>query len=507
MANLIRLSSKKLWARLWRYLLSLALVVAATLLGVSVQTSISPTNLHMIYLVAVVIAAVYLGRGPSIATAVLGVLAMDFFFVPPFLTFAVAKAEDIVTLAGLLIVGIVISTLTTRVREEADAAQRREAQAIELYQFSRDLASAIELEDILRVVVRHVSQSFGREITILLPEGNTLRPWAFSPGMTLDENETALAISVYEHSQSANQGMATYPTRTILYLPLRTGQGVVGILGVKPSDPGVPPASEQRRLLESFATQAALAIERAQLAEQARRAQMLEATEKLQAALLNSISHDLRTPLASITGSLSSLQEDAVQLDGATRQSLLENASAEAERLNHLVGNLLDMTRIEAGAMKVTAELCEVQDVVGSALQQMGDRLEGRVVNADVPANLPLVPMDFVLIVQVLINLLDNALKYSPADQPIEVRAGVTDGCLELQVADRGIGIPQEDLARVFDKFYRVQRPNGVSGTGLGLAICKGIIEAHSGEIYAANRDGGGTVITVALPLVKEQAS
>ncbi len=507
MANLIRLSSKKLWARLWRYLLSLALVVAATLLGVSVQAIISPTNLHMIYLVAVVIAAVYLGRGPSVATAVLGVLTMDFFFVPPFLTFAVAKAEDIVTLAALLIVGIVISTLTTRVREEADAAQRREAQAIELYQFSRDLASAIGLEDILRVVVKHVSQSFGREITILLPEGNTLRPWAFSPGMTLDENETALAISVYEHSQSANQGMATYPTRTILYLPLRTGHGVVGILGVRPSDPGVPPASEQRRLLESFATQAALAIERAQLAEQARRAQMLEATEKLQAALLNSISHDLRTPLASITGSLSSLQEDAVQLDEATRRSLLENASAEAERLNHLVGNLLDMTRIEAGAMKVTAELCEVQDVVGSALQQMGDRLEGRVVNADVPASLPLVPLDFVLIVQVLSNLLDNALKYSPADQPIEVRAGVTDGCLELQVADRGIGIPHEDLTRVFDKFYRVQRPNGVSGTGLGLAICKGIIEAHSGEIYAANRDGGGTVITVALPLVKEQAS
>jgi len=507
LANLIRLNAQKLWARLGRYLLSLALVVAATLLGVSVRAFISPTNLHMIYLVAVVIAAVYLGRGPSIATAVLGVLIMDFFFVPPFLTFAVAKAEDIVTLAGLLIVGIVISTLTTRVREEADAAQRRETQAIELYQFSRDLASAIGLEDILRVVVRHVSQSFGREITILLPEGSTLQPQASSPGMTLGENETALAISVYEHSQAADQAMATYPTRTLLYLPLRTGHGVVGILGVRPSDPGVPPASEQQRLLESFATQAALAIERAKLAEQARRAQMLEATEKLQAALLNSISHDLRTPLASITGSLSSLQEEAVQLDEATRRSLLENASAEAERLNHLVGNLLDMTRIEAGALKVTEELCEVQDVVGSALQQMGDRLEGRLVQADVPANLPLVPMDFVLIVHVLSNLLDNALKYSPADQPIEVCAGVTDGRLELQVADRGIGIPPEDLTRVFDKFYRVQRPNGVSGTGLGLAICKGIIEAHRGEIYAANRDGGGTVITVTLPLVQEQAA
>lgn len=498
LASSIRPSSGR--RRLWRYLLSLALVAAATLLGVPVQSIISPTNLHMLYLITVVIAAVYLGRGPSIVTAVLGVLAMDFFFVPPFFTFVVAKAEDIVTLGGLLIVGMVISTLTTRVREEADAAQRRETQAIELYQFSRDLASALGLEDILRVVVGHVSQAFG-QVTVLLPDGSPLQPRTFSPGMTLDEDELALAISVYEHSQSDDQGMATYPTRTLLYLPLRTGNGVVGILGIRPSDPNLPLATDPRRLLESFASQAALAIERAQLAEQARRTQMLEATEKLQAALLNSISHDLRTPLASITGSLSSLQEDSLPLDEATRRSLLENASGEAERLNHLVGNLLDMTRIEAGALQVTEDLCEVQDVVGSALQQMGDRLKGRAVSLDVPATLPLVPMDFVLILQVLINLLDNALKYSPADQPIEIRASVTQDRLELQVADRGIGLPQEDLARIFDKFYRVQRPGGVTGTGLGLTICKGIVEAHGGEIQATNRDGGGTVITVTLPL------
>ena len=490
-----------------RYLLSLLLVAAATILGLPIRANISPVNLVMLYLVAVVVAAIYLGRGPSILTAVLSVLALDFFFVPPLLTFAVADVQYILTFVGLLVVGLVISALTVRVREQADAVQRREAQTAELYEFTRDLAAASGVADIMRAVITHLSQTFSREIVILLPEGETLQPRAVSPEFTLSENELAVAMWAYQHGEAAGRSTDTLPAAAARYLPLKTARGVIGVLGVKPTDPSHHLTPEQRRLLESFATQAALAIERAQLAEQARRAQMLEVTEKLQAALLNSISHDLRTPLASITGSLSSLQEEALPLDEATRRSLLENASAEAERLNHLVGNLLDMTRIEARAMKVTAELCEVQDVVGSALQQMGDRLEGRLVQADVPASLPLVLMDFVLIVQVLSNLLDNALKYSPADQPIEVHAGVTDGRLELQVADRGIGIPPEDLTRVFDKFYRVQRPNGVSGTGLGLAICKGIVEAHRGEIAAANRDGGGTVITVALPLVQEQAA
>ncbi|MCI0475517.1 MAG: ATP-binding protein, partial [Anaerolineales bacterium] len=248
-------------------------------------------------------------------------------------------------------------------------------------------------------------------------------------------------------------------------------------------------------------SQAALAIERAQFAEAARQAQVLQETEKLQGALLNSISHDLRTPLVSITGTLSSLQEDAVQFDAATRQSMIETAYAEAQRLNHLVGNLLDMSRIESGAMRVRQEWCDVQDVIGSALDNLGERIHERQVSVDLPATLPMVPLDFVLIVQVLVNLLDNALKYSPPRSRIEVSAQVTALILEIKVADRGIGIPSEDLTRVFDKFYRVQRPDGVKGTGLGLAICKGIIEAHRGKIQAENREGGGTIVAIQLPL------
>jgi two-component system sensor histidine kinase KdpD len=253
--------------------------------------------------------------------------------------------------------------------------------------------------------------------------------------------------------------------------------------------------------MDAFASQAALAIERAQLSDAARQAQVLQAAERLQTALLNAVSHDLRTPLVSITGALSSLEEDGTHLDEATRHSLVENARDEAERLNRLVGNLLDMTRLEAGAMKVVQEPCDVQDVIGAALEQVDDRLGDRPVAVDVPVDLPMAPMDFVLITHVLANLLDNAIKYSPSDVPIEIRAHVTSGHLEVEVADRGIGIPSEDLARVFDKFYRVQRPGSVSGTGLGLSICKGIVEAHGGFIAAENRAGGGTTITFALPL------
>ncbi len=487
-----------------RYALGLALVAFATLLGYPVHTVIDPANLVMLYLVAVVVAAIYLGRGPSIVAAIAGVLALDFFFVPPAFTFAVSDTQYMLTFAGLLIVSLAISNLTVRVREQADAAQQREAQTIELYEFTRELAATSGIEEILRAALTHTSRTFSRDIVILLPHGETLKPRVSSPGFALSENELAVAVWAYQHGEPAGRGTATLPAAAVHYLPLKTSRGVVGVLGVKPANPDAHLAPPQRRLLESFASQTAVAIERAQLAEQARQTQLLQATEKLQTALLNSISHDLRTPLVAITGALSSLLEDGVTLDAGTRQSLLETAFEEATRLNHLVGNLLDMTRVEAGAMRVAQEPCDVQDVIGSALDRLNLGLHDHPVQVQVPTGLPLVPMDFVLIVQVLVNLLDNAAKYAPPDTPLDVRAQIVSANLEIAIADRGVGIPTADLARVFDKFYRVQRPDGVSGTGLGLAICKGIIEAHGGTIHAENRNGGGTVVTFRLPLNKE---
>jgi len=486
-----------------RYLESVLLVGAGTLLSALVRPLFSPANLVMIYLLTVVVAAIYLGRGPSLLTAVLGVAAFDYFFVPPELTMGVSDSEYLLTFVGLLVVSLVISNLAARVREQAEAAEHRAAQTAELYALSRDLAVAVDLDTIMQAVLTHVSQTFSREVVILLPDASpdAITPHALSPGFELNENELAVATWAFQHGQPAGRGTDTLPAARVHYLPLKTARGVVGVLGMKPSDPNSRLSPDQFHLLEAFASQAALAIERTQLAEQARQAQVLQATEKLQTALLNSISHDLRTPLVSITGALSSLQEDDIELNEATRHSLVENAREEAERLNRLVGNLLDMTRIESGALRAVFELADIEDVIGVALKQVSDRLQDSRVVVQVPDELPLVLVDFVLIVQVLVNLLDNAIKYSAADAPIEIAAHPAGAFLEVEVRDRGVGIPRQDLKRVFDKFYRVQRPESVNGTGLGLSICKGIVEAHGGFIAAENRPGGGTIITFALPL------
>jgi two-component system sensor histidine kinase KdpD len=483
-----------------RYFWGFALVATATGLSALVAPHISPTNLIVVYLLAVVISAVYLGRGPAILTSILGVAAFDFFFVPPHLTLAVSDTEYLLTFLGLLAVGIVISQLTAVVRGQAEAAQAREIQTVALYELGRDLTVTAGLEAVTQTAIDHIGQTFSREVAVFLPVNGILKTFASSPGVAVSDNDLAVADWVYEHGQVAGRGTDTLPEAAMHYQPLKTTHGVVGVLGVKPSTPDRFLTRDQLRTLDAFANQIALAIERARLDEQARQAELLEITDKLQNALLNSISHDLRTPLVSITGALSSLADDQVALDEAARRSLIETASEEADRLNRLVGNLLDMTRLESDVMRIKRTDGDIQDVIGSALEELGARLEDRSITVEVPDDLPLVSMDFVLIERVLVNVIDNALKYSPPDSPIEIRAYLAGAFVEITVADRGVGIPPEDLNRIFDKFYRVQRPDNVTGTGLGLAISKGIVDAHGGFISAENRSGGGTIITIALP-------
>jgi two-component system sensor histidine kinase KdpD len=484
-----------------RYLGALLLVALATGLSTLVTLEFSPANLVMIYLLAVVLVAIYLGRGPAVFASFLGVLAFDFFFVPPKFTLTVADTEYLLTFAGFLIVGIVISYLTAQVREQVEAAQRREAETSALYALSRDLAIADDFAAILTAVTTHVEQTFGRDIVIYLPEGERLQAHSRTVNVERDEADSAAVTWVFQNGEPAGRGTDQYPTSRARYLPMKTSQGTVGVLGVQPKEPGRQLTADQRRLLQAFASQASLAIERVQLAERARQIELLQATEQLQNALLNSISHDLRTPLVSITGALSTLALQDHELQDDARRSLIETAYEEANRLNRLVSNLLDMTRLEAGAMRVARELTDVQDLIGSALGQLENRLADRKIHMEVPPELPLVPMDFVLIVHALVNLLDNALKYSPDGSPLDIQAKIDAGEIQISVLDRGIGIPPGDLSRVFDKFYRVHRPEHVTGTGLGLAISKGIIEAHKGRIWAANRPGGGTIVTLALPL------
>jgi two-component system, OmpR family, sensor histidine kinase KdpD len=484
-----------------RYFWGLMLVAAATALGAVIAPDISPTNLVVIYLLAVVLAAFYLGRGPAILTSVLGVVAFDYFFVPPHLTLAVSDTEYLLTFFGLLAVGLVISQLTAVVREQAEAAKQREVQTVALYELGRDLTETAGLEAVTQTAIAHIGQTFSREVAIFLPVAGVLKVYATSAELTVSDDDLAVASWTFEHGQPAGRGTDTLPEASMRYQPLKTMRGGVGVLGIKPSAPDRFLTRDQLRTLDAFANQIALAIERARLAEQTRQTEMLEITDKLQNALLNSISHDLRTPLVSITGALSSLTNDQVTLDESARRSLIETASEEADRLNRLVGNLLDMTRLESGAMRVKRDACDLQDLIGSSLEEVGSRLGDRSITVDVPDDLPLVSMDFVLIERVLVNVIDNGLKYSPQESPIEIHAHMAGAFVEITVADRGVGIPPEDLIRIFDKFYRVQRPDNVNGTGLGLAIGKGIVDAHGGFISAENRLGGGTIITIALPV------
>jgi len=486
------LSRRSPWLR---YGYALLLVAASFVLSELGSRVFSPTNLVMIYLLAVVVAAVYLGRGPSILVAILSVLVFDFFFVPPRLTLAVSQSEYLFTFVALFIVGLVISNLTALTREQAVAAEHRAVQNAELYALSRDLAVASGLDAIIQAVLTHVGQTFGGQAAAFVPAGNGVKPYAASSGLVVNDDDLGAAARAFQDGSTATAAGG------ILFLPLRVTRGTVGVLGIKPSDSTRQLTPDQRQLLDTFASQAALAIERAQLAEQARQAEILQATEKLQTALLHSVSHDLRTPLVSVVGALSSLQEDGDGLDLASRRSLVDNALGEAERLNRLVGDLLDMTRIEAGALRVMWEPCDIEDLIGAAMEQLERRLPSRLLTIDLPPDLPLVSLDFVLMERVIVNLLDNALKYSPSDRPIELAARVEGSEVRFEVADRGPGVPPADLSRMFDKFYRVQQHGSAGGTGLGLSICKGIVEAHGGRIWAQNRDGGGILVSVALPL------
>jgi two-component system sensor histidine kinase KdpD len=488
-----------------RYLASLGLVALGTLLSLSLRERVEPTNLVMIYLAIVVAAAVYLGRGPSLLAAITGVLAFDFFLVPPYLTFAVSDTQYFLTFAALLAVSLIVSALTARVREQAEAAIQRETRATALYNLGRDLTSVTDLGRISQIIISHLSDAFGRDVAIFLPEADQVRAVACTAGYHPHENELAVAQWAFQHDQSAGRGTDTLPAASLRCLPLRTASGLVGVLGIRHADSAMPLTAEQRQTTEAFADQAALAIERAGLAERVRQADLLKAADKLQTALLNSISHDLRTPLVSITGALSALAQEDGNLDPAARRSLIQTAHEEAQRLNRLVGNLLDMTRLEAGAMQVKLEACDAEDLIGASIGQMEERLAGRHVAVRVPDDTPMISVDFVLLVHVLNNLLDNALKYSPGDSPLEVEARQQGKQVFISVLDHGIGIPREDLDRVFDKFFRVQRPEQVTGTGLGLAICKGIVEAHGGRIWAEQRDGQGTRMTIALPVAEER--
>ena len=484
---------------------SLAIAGLITIMGFWIEPIIRGPNLAIFYMLAVVFSAVRWGRWAVIINAITSALLFDYFFVPPLQSFVIGDVWYLITLIGLLTVGLIVSTLMVATREEARAARRREIRVSALYSFTQSLTSGNELDQILDAVARHFIEIFRRPVVVLLPAAEGLTVRYCSAELVFDEGGKQTASWVFENGQEAGCGAEMFSGSRIRYRPLKTGPGIVGVIGFqgKSSKDLLPP--DQRELLGIFLDQTALAITRADLARKAKRAEVLQEADKLQKALLNSVSHNLRTPLASVLGVLNTILEDGSLLDLSTQQSLLRTAQGEARQLDWLVQNLLDMTRLEGGAIRVKAEPCDVHDVVAAALRQLGESARSHAILVNIAPGLPLVPMDDVLMVQVLVNLLDNALKYSPANAPVEIQARLAAGQLEIAVLDRGRGIPEGELERVFHKFYRVAVPGPPKGTGLGLSICKGFVEAHNGRILAKRRTEGGTEIVVFLPLEKRR--
>jgi two-component system sensor histidine kinase KdpD len=456
----------------------------------------------MVYLLGIVLASMRFGYGPSLVTAVTSVLSYDFFFVPPYLTLSVSDLRHITTFAVMFVVAVTISHLMKRIRDQADSARDRERRTASLYAVSRELAGAQSRDLMLRAAARHLREIFAAHIAILLPDARGELVSVLADADTFEPNEKDLAVVqwVWTHQKPAGAGTDTLPGTRARYVPLRGSRGRAGILALVSSDEHALRDPDERQLLETFCGLIGSAIERFQLAEEARRAQLRIETEQLRNALLSSISHDLRTPLAVVTGATSALLERKDSMDDATQRELLETAHEESLRLSRLVRNLLDMTRLEAGALRVQKEPQPIEEVIGAALNRLDDRLRGRTVSTNVPDELPLVPIDSALIEQVLINLIENAIKYTPSTSPIDVSAHVSEGEVVVEVADRGAGVAPEDRERVFEKFYRVREREG-GGTGLGLTICRGIVEAHGGRIWVDSRDGGGAAFRFTLPL------
>jgi two-component system sensor histidine kinase KdpD len=486
------------YLRNWNpYSKSLTLVAAASLLGEGVQRFLAPTNLVMLYLLVVVVSAIRWGRGPAVFASCVSVLAFDFLFIPPRLNFSVADSQYLLTFAGLLIVALVISDLAARARNRALEANQREAQATLLYNLSRDLATALDLKAVLKILGDRTHDIVKNDVALFLPEDKGLKECYASSGFLVGENEIAVATLAFQKNLPAGRGTETLPSSGARYLPLQTTQGISGVLAYKFND---DLSKENERLLQALTNQAAVAIDRALLSEKAHQIELLKETEKLQKLLLNSVSHDLRTPLVSIKGALSSLLENDA-LDPTARRELLENAYEESDRLNQIVGNLLDMTRVETGTLKILKKPCDLSDVLGVSLQQIPkERLGKHPIVIHIPPEFPEILMDLSLMMKTFVNILDNALKYSPADAAIEIDAKIVSDRAHIEFTDHGVGIPSQDLHRIFDKFFRSEHSHKIPGTGLGLAICKGIVEAHQGEIRAESRLNEGTRIVVSLP-------
>lgn len=486
------------------YFKAVALVAVASIVCEAVLGHIEPTNMVMVYLLAVVLAAIRLGLRPAIATAFLSVVAFDVLFVPPRFSLRVSDTEYLITFFSLFIVGVVISTLVARIQDQVEQVKSHEERTNSLYYLTRDLASAVDVESIVDALRRAIRRSLGISLAVVIVKNGMFESVSQSDGIPLDEIHDDVFNWITRSGRSAGRGTAAFPNLPFTLFPVKS-RGEIPAIMVMNGDQLL--VDQSRELIGAFAGQAGMALERVELASQAAEARILREKNLLEQALLNSISHDLRTPLVTISGVLDSLRADVLLNNPVKREELLAAAMDEAGRLNRFVGSLLDMTRLEAGMLSPRLVPCDAEDIVGSAAGAVEQRLGSHRLSTHLSEGLPLVSADPALLNQALVNLLDNAIKYSPPAAEIVMEVTLDNDRLLLSVMDRGPGVPVGEEERIFEKFYRLAVPERTGGTGLGLSIAKGIVIAHGGIISAGNRPEGGLVVEVRLPIPKNASA
>jgi two-component system sensor histidine kinase KdpD len=486
------------------YLMALLITAGGLAAAELIEPWFGIENVDLVLLTAVVGVAVRYGLWPSLLATVVASLCYNFFFMPPIYTFTIADPTNIAAFILFMLIAILVSNVAARVRTQADTAIGRIRMTEQLYAFSRKLAGTATLDDVLWASAYQTALMLKVRVVLLLPEQGVLTVKAgYPPEDQLDQADLAAANWAWSNDRVAGRGSDTLPGAKRLFLPMRTGRGSIGVIGIDNDRTGPLLTPDQRRLLDALVDQGALAIERVLLVEDMDRVKRTMESERLRSALLTSISHDLKTPLASVLGAASTMRDLASGLSEQEKHDLLATVIDESERLNRFIANLLDMTKLESGAVVPNLALHDVGEVVGSALRRATKILAQHRVTLDLAAELPMLEIDAVLFEQVLFNLLDNAAKYSAAGTAITIRSYRDGAQFVLEVADEGEGIPESEVESVFDKFYRVQKSDHVRpGTGLGLAISRGFIEAMRGRIFASNRrDRSGAVLTIRLPI------
>jgi two-component system sensor histidine kinase KdpD len=472
------MKSRPLLFRFWRYLLSLGLLALVTGSLFILRDALDTTLIALLYLIPLGLITALWGLGPGITGALVAFLAFNYFFIPPYYTLAVHQPTDVVILVIFLIVAIVISQLVGRAQAGLAAATAREREATQLFELSTALTGLHDDRAIALILARQIQSVLGCDCVQLDIHGS--QPFLFQ--------------------SPENQRPARRPE---FIVPIQAARGVLGEIRLWRAAPDL--SSSEKRLLQTFASQGALALERAWLAQAESRARVLEESDKLKSAILSSVSHELRTPLSTIKAAASSLRSREVGWDSPARPELIAAIDDEADHLNMLVGNLLDMSRIESGALKPKREWNILPEIVEGVLGRMKHLAGEHKFEVDVPESLPLVPVDYVQMEQVFTNLVSNSLKYAPGSTVVGIRARVDEQVIHVQVSNQGPQVPAQDLERIFDKFYRITAADRVTGTGLGLSICKGIVEAHGGRIWAENLSDG-LVFNFTLPLAWDGA-